>query len=380
MSAGASQPDLLPAIIQEGSADRGLPAGKDCRLRLYTESDGPLWQALLDAVPEQPVGYHRLHCDYQHAYFASAHPHYRRLDCLILWRGAAVGIWPLAVFGDASGLRLSSHLNGAYGIAPPLLSPTLSDKQRKAVTAAWLEAAAALAAQLDGPTGPLRFVSAQPWLAAPDWYQRLLVQGGRLLGRHRIVADLTLDDAGYHQQLRKSYKALINSAAKTWSVSLDASGDAAAFAEFQALHVAVAGRQTRPDNTWQLQFEAIAAGAAFAVYLRDGDGRLVGASLYNASRDEIYYAVGAYDRRLFDQPVAHLSLYQAIGFARESGRRCFVLGDRPFPGDPAPPSDKEAKIAFFKEGFATALQLLPSLEIETAAFRPKTAPAADAAA
>lgn len=375
MSAGASQPDLLPEILQDGAAENCLPAGKDCRLRLYAEADAPLWQTVLDAAPEQAVGYHRLHCDYQHAYFASAYPHYRRLDCLILWRGEAVGIWPLAVFGDGSGLRLSSHLNGAHGIAPPLLSPALSDKPRKAVTLAWLEAAAALAARLDSPVGPLRFVSAQPWLAAPDWYRRLLGQGARLLGRHRIVADLTRDDADYHRQLRKSYKALINSAAKTWSVSLDASGDAAAFAEFQALHVAVAGRQTRPDDTWQRQFDAIAAGAAFAVYLRDGDGRLVGASLYNASRDEIYYAVGAYDRQLFDQPVAHLSLYQAIGYARETGRRCFVLGDRPFPGDPAPPNDKEAKIAFFKEGFASALQLLPSLEIDAAGFCLKAAPA-----
>lgn len=354
--------------LPNASAEWLPPAGKDCLIRFHEEADAPLWQALLDGMAEQPVGYHRLHCDYQHAYFASAYPHYRRLDSLILWRGEPVGLWPLSVFGDASGRRLSSHLNGAYGIAPPLLSPKLSDKQHKAIAQAWLAAASGLAMRLGAADRPLRFVSPRAFLAAPAWYHRLLGHGARLVGRHRGVIDLAMDPARYHQQLRKSYKSLINGAGKTWSVGLDLSGDAAAFAEFQALHVAVAGRQTRPDETWQRQFEAIAGGAAFAVYLRDSGGRLIGASLYNLSRDEIYYAVGAYDRSLFDQPVAHLSLYHAIRFGQESGRRCFVLGDRPFPGDEPPPSEKEAKIAFFKEGFATALQLLPSLEIAAAAL------------
>lgn len=357
-----------------GAVPATLYAGGDCRIVRLDAADPGLWPALLARRPPLPVGYHRLHCAYQHDYFASAHRHYLALDSLVYWRDEPVGVWPLAVYGDAGGLRLSSHLNGAYGVVPPLLLDGLSDKQGKAVSAGWLAALAALVAHFGPALDPtLRIVSPEPWTDAPDWYPRLLARGAAVAAQHRLVADLTWSEADYHRRLRKSYKSLLNQAARTWTVDLDARGDAAAFAQFQALHEAVAGRRTRPAITWERQFEAIAGGAAFAVYLREGSGRLIGASLYNCSPQAVYYAVGAYDRQLFDQPVAHLSLFRAIGHARESGRRQFILGNRPFPGDSPAPSEKEAKIAFFKEGFATALQILPVIDIAGANLAPLAA-------
>lgn len=346
-------------------------ASVDCSLRDYGACQFiPLktakvsdWQALLDCLPYQPVGYHRLQCDYQHAYFSSSFPVYRQLDCLIQFNSEIVGLWPLAIYGDQYGLRISSHVNGAPGISPPLLRPELSDRQVKTINQAWLGAIAALVPSLGIKLqSSLCFVSDAPWTNVPDWANRLLLQGARLVGRYRMVANLSTNDADYHRQLRKSYKSLIHKAEKTWQVTLDTIGDACTFAQFQSLHEQVAGRKTRSAETWRHQFEAIEAGAAFAVYLRHQD-RLIGASLYNASRHAAYYAVGAYDRSLFDQPVAHLSLFNAIGHARTAGQQLFILGDRPFPGDTPPPSAKEARIAFFKEGFATALQLLPAMEI-----------------
>jgi len=333
------------------------------------------WNAALARAPAQPVGYHRSHGDYQQAYFSAAFPDYRVLDCLFEWRGETIALWPVSLYRQGEAWVLSSHLNGAPGIVPPLPLVELSDKGRRALTLAWLEALAHLTAPLPGETR-LALFAPGPAGHAADWYARLLKQGARSGLRHRLVADLTWPEEAYHRNLRKSYKALINQARRLWQVTIDAQGDAAAFAEFQALHVQVAGRQTRPQVTWDRQFDAIRQHAAFAVYLREADGRLIGGSLYNCSRDEAYYAVGAYDRQLFDLPVAHLSLDAAIHHARASGRRQFILGDRPFPGDQPPPSDKEAKIAFFKEGFATALQLLPTLEIaaaQLASLRPEEA-------
>lgn len=340
-----------------------FPDSDNCKFIPIETSNASLWQTLLDRLPNQPVGYHRLHCDYQHAYFAAAYPRYRQLDSLIVVNGEPVGIWPLAVWCDQDSIRLSSHVNGAYGIAPPLLHPELTVRQRKAIHQVWLGTIAKLATDTNmaGPS-QLRFISDGPWTNVPDWATRLLSCGARLTGRYRMVADLGGSNADYHRQIRKSYKSLINKAENTWLVELDQIGDSSAFAEFQALHEQVAGRKTRSPETWKLQFEAINAGAAFAVYLRS-EGRLVGASLYNISLREAYYAVGAYDRSLFDQPVAHLSLFRAIGYARTTGRQTFILGDRTFPGNMPPPNEKEARIAFFKEGFATALQLLPVLEM-----------------
>lgn len=352
-----------------------MPAGPslpdavgECRL-LPVDGQTEHWSTALAGAPVQPVGYHRTHCDYQHTYFSAAFADYRPLDRLILRQDQPVALWPLALYRQEECWGVSSHLNGTPGIAPPLPLADLTDKAARSVNLAWLGAIAELTANLPDTT-VLRFITPTAGIEIPDWHSRLLRLGARPRARYRMLVDLGIPDDDYHRGLRKSYKALINQARRLWQADVDDRGDVAAFAAFQTLHERVAGRKTRPQATWDRQFEAIRQGAAFAVYLREPDGRLIGASLYNASRDEAYYAVGAYDRELFDRPVAHLSLDAAIRHARASGRRQFILGDQPFPGDTPPPSDKEAKIAFFKEGFSTAVQLLPTLELTAAQLAP----------
>jgi FemAB family protein len=364
-------------------ADWPFPAGQACQFVPLTESNRHDWQAVLAARPEQPVGYDLLHCAYQHAYFASAFAdasgnafanasanasaNYRPLDCLILWHDKVVGVWPLALFGHTGEWHLSSHINGASGISPPLLLAGLSEKQEKTIARAWLGALARLCENfgvaslelIGAPLGDSSNGKAQ----LPYWHSLAMMQGAQLSGRHRLVADLQTTATAYHQQLRKSYKALINKARKLWQVSIDTAGDAEKFAAFQGLHEQVAGRQTRPASTWQAQFDAILTGAAYALYLHDSAGELVGASLFNRSRDEAYYAVGVYRRELFDQPLAHLSLDEAIRFARQQGLQRCILGTRAYPGDAQPPNAKEEKIAFFKEGFASGLQMQAVLKL-----------------
>ena len=338
-----------------------FPETSTCRFIPLTAENRDDWLRLLAALPEQPVGLHPLHIEYQHVYFSSVYPHYRRLDCLLVLHGQSVGVWPLALFGNEEPLRLSSHVNGAPGIAPPVLVGGLSEKQEKTIAHAWLDVIARLCA--DFAVGELEFTAPPATGDLPIWHALLMQAGAHIGGRHRLIADLTLSEAAYHQHLRKSYKALINTAHKLWQVEIDASGDAEQFAAFQRLHEEVAGRKTRSAESWQRQFDAIPAGAAFAIYLRDTADTLVGASLFNRSRDEAYYAVGAYRRELFDQPLTHLSLDEAIRFARRQGIRRFILGQRAYPADTPPPTAKEEQIAFFKEGFATGLQLLPILGI-----------------
>ena len=335
-------------------------AAGECLFLTGEQASGTWDQALAHAI-EQPVGYCSSHLAYQHAYFSAAYADYHPLDRLISWRGDMVALCPLAAFRQDGQWVLSSHLNGVLGIAPPLPLAALPEKAARQINQSWLQAVAVLANRLGSDTR-IRFTAPSPSLNAPDWYRRLLQLGATAHLRHRMVIDLALSEADYHRQLRKSYKALINQARRLWQVDLDTEGNAASFADFQAFHEQIAGRRTRPQATWDQQLEAIRQRTAFAIYLREPDGRMVGASLYNCSRDEVYYAVGVYDRRLFDQPVAHLSLDAAIHHARTTGRQRLILGDRPFPGDIAKPNEKEAKIAFFKEGFATELQLLPTLE------------------
>lgn len=321
------------------------------------------WADPMTRTTFQPVGYAQHHIGYQHTYFAEFSTDYTQLDCVVSQQGVALGIWPLASFKDQSGKnRISSNVNGTSGVVPPLLPADMPEKLQKSGGRQWLSLLGQLAEACR--VEELTLLAPAVSGAIPHWHRLLMEAGATLHCRHRAEADLTLDETSYHGRLRKSYKALINTARKHWTAHIDAVGNLLAFRRFEALHLEVAGRRTRSEESWNRQFDAIVADEAFAVYLTDPAGSLVGASLFNQSRDEALYAIGVYDRKLFDKPLAHLSLYEAIAHARQRGRQRLILGDRPYPGDLAPPTEKELQIGFFKEGFASSLVLMPYFAID----------------
>lgn len=326
------------------------------------------WTDLLARLAYQPAGYARSHIEYLHTYLAEFSTEYARLDCVVSWQGVPVGAWPLAWSSTSTGeRRISSNLNGAFGVVPPLLPPDMPEKLQKSGGRQWLGLLGQLAEA--GKVEQLTLIAPVFSGPVPHWHRLLMEAGASVHCRHRAQADLTIDESRYHGKLRKSYKALINTARKHWIAHIDATGNEAEFKRFETLHLKVAGRRTRSEESWNKQFEAIVAGEAFAVYLADSAGDLVGASLFIQSRDEAIYAIGAYDRQLFDKPLAHLSLYEAIAYARQRGIQRLILGDRPYPGDLAPPSEKELQIGFFKEGFASELVLMPYFIVDTRKLR-----------
>ena len=107
------------------------------------------------------------------------------------------------------------------------------------------------------------------------------------------IVDLRQDENLLWSNLRKSYRSLINKSLKTYefhildshSVSFEAIEDIA------KLHISVAGRITRPIETWHAQYEFIKSGDGFAILCFD-KSKLIGASIFNISTLHSYYAVG----------------------------------------------------------------------------------------
>jgi FemAB family protein len=153
--------------------------------------------------------------------------------------------------------------------------------------------------------------------------------------------------------IRRRYKALINAGDRLWEKSVLTDFSEELWKEFRLLHLMVAGRQTRSLESWNVQHEAIASGDAFLVYLRDESKRMVGGGLFHVSRDEGVYAVGAYDRSLFDKPLGHIVQWQAIQEMKKRKVHWYKIGVTSYPGDVPKPTDKEMSISHFKEGFAT---------------------------
>jgi len=169
----------------------------------------------------------------------------------------------------------------------------------------------------------------------------------------RQIIDLNRTEAEMFKQIRKSYKSLINKGRRDLDLSTYDKNNVSdgIMEQFRKLHVAAAGRETRTKETWQIQQNMIKAGEAFAIFGKL-EGELVTAALFPLSKHYCYYGVSASNRLLFDKPLSHAVLWEAILYAQKTGCRFFELGPIQFPGigDPVP-TLKELSISTFKHGF-----------------------------
>lgn len=216
-------------------------------------------------------------------------------------------------------------------------------------------------AVLDALAGELNLTQWQGTQSPRDqgldlWHRTVVERSAQCRVGHELYVDLSLDVEMIRGNFRKSYRPLIHKGQKLWKTCTyvkEVPSDT--FSEFRELHRKVAGRVTRPIETWNIQEQAIRSGEAFLVTLRNSDDEMVGGGLFHVSKDEGAYAIGAYDRNLFDLPLGHVVQMAAIEQMKQLGLRWYFLGNRSYPGDIRPPTDKELSISHFKEGFATHL-------------------------
>ena len=179
--------------------------------------------------------------------------------------------------------------------------------------------------------------------------------GARVEPRFSQIVDLTAGETAAWRGLTKSFQSSVNWGKRHLVLRVVAGPDgaAAAMEVLHALHLQAAGRETREADTWADQLGMVEADEAFVV-VAELDGRPVSAALFHATATDCYYGVSASDRALFDKPISHAVLWQAMTVARARGVSRFELGQQLWPGVPlngASPSDKELSIARFKRSF-----------------------------
>lgn len=129
------------------------------------------------------------------------------------------------------------------------------------------------------------------------------------------------------------------------------------------LHKTVAGRVTRSDESWDIQYQMIEAGNVFFVSVVDIQSlKLVGGSLFQITQHEGFLSVAAYDRSLFDKPLGHPSQHLAIEYVKSLGLNWYRLGEKLYPQSNLLPDQKEIDIAHFKEGFCS--KIFPRMILE----------------
>src|SRR5450830_1888390 len=196
-------------------------------------------------------------------------------------------------------------------------------------------------------------------LSLSEWHQQWMMRGGEPKIRHELYVDLTLSIEDIYSNMRKSYRSLIQQGSKLWEVTcIDHENlTPALWNEFRELHLKAAGKVTRSEETWHLQYLMILQNEGFLLTLRtiDGSSTLIGGAFFQNTKDEGYYAVAAYDRNLFDKPIGHVLQMRAIQLMKDKNIKWYRIGERMFPSDIPKPSDKQISISNFKQGFATHL-------------------------
>lgn len=323
------------------ASDAGLNVSFRC-------ASAPDWATASESLLYLPVAYSDAMIDYQIAYMRGDEGVVYDISLVLHYHNKPCALWPLSL-SCSDGWKIGSP---GGRLMPPLFIAGLGLRVIKTQTAACMN----FLNQLNSlyPARPLESIeSFMEEDGLSEWHCRVMQQGGVAKLQHELFVNLDLDILEIKSRFRKSYKSLITTGEKLWKVSILQEANEPVWNEFRALHFAVSGKLTRSTQSWELQHKAIRDGVAFLVHLRDQNNRMVGGGYFHVTRDEGLYAVGAYDRDLFDKPLGHVVQFHAIQEMQRRNLRWYKIGYRPYPGDDPAPSAKEITIGEFKHGFAS---------------------------
>lgn len=157
---------------------------------------------------------------------------------------------------------------------------------------------------------------------------RLAEIGAQPAASLRALMDLALDDDTLIQDMRRRNRQHVRWGRDTLVIeTVDAQQPSReAFDRYRLLHAEVAGRVTRPIESWDAMFALIVAGFGDLI-LTHLDQTLVGGTLILDDDHSAYYASGAHRRDRFDKPLSHYPMLLAASRARARGRRIFDIGE-----------------------------------------------------
>lgn len=320
--------------------------GLDWRFRKEYLSD---WEQVCSLLSYVPVEYSSNVIDYYMSYYAPTLSEIEDLSVILFHNNQPSGIWPLSASKIDGIWEIGS--NGSL-VMPPCFVMGLASKSAKVIIAK-MQGVLDSFSEKFGCGFWESSISFSETSSISDWHDRILRRGGLCTLQYEMYLDLSRDLIEIKSAFRKSYKALINTGSRMWQIGVMVDEGRDVWDEFRQLHLFVSGRATRSLDSWDRQYHAICNGGAFLVYLRNEVGRMVGGGLFQITRDEGLYAVGVYDRNLFDKPLGHVVQYRAIEEMKRRGLRWYKLGARPYPSDHPTPSEKVLSIADFKQGFSS---------------------------
>lgn len=306
------------------------------------------WRLVCDYASDLPPSYLMTFMEYFRDYFDAQGQKTEDFSVIFYHNDRPMGIWPVQVVLKPTGER--SLISVDTPVTGPIFLDGMPGKTQKDIAKLCVQAARLLCRAYSLPT----FQSTEVISQGISQWQRILNGMAKSNSvSFECCVNLTPKLEIIRAALRKSYKSCINDAAKSWTSTIHINSGETEFREFQNLHREVAGRETRPKSTWDAQKDALLSGEAFLITLRDQTQRLVGAGYFMLSRTNARYATAVYDRSLFDKPLAHLVVWEAIKFSQSKGCLRLYLGEQGTRFLTPEFSEKEFSVREFREGFST---------------------------
>jgi len=312
-----------------------------------SNNDIDAWQLVLSQHGVTPSIFHLYNTvRYYVSYFARNES--INLSLVVYDNSQPVGVFPLMAHkNDSNNWILSS--NGVE-IVECIFIPTLARKVKKRLESKLVELIHLLSSELN-----IDFVqfANMKYGRLSSWYLKWIGEASKTFSTYHLLVDLSLSLEDIRLKFRKSYKPLINKALREWRVDVHENVSEEVFDQFRLLHKEVAGRSTRPIESWNEQKHQIDSSESFLVTVSNDKCQMVGAGLFTFSDYQGIYCVGAYKRDLFDKPLGHVVQMKAIETLKNRGVVWYEIGRKYLKIDNEPATDKELSISHFKEGFST---------------------------
>jgi FemAB family protein len=328
---------------------------RQCNLDCVFRSERfDLWDNVLEKISDVPTCYLSHLVSYQSTVFRNISGSNLELSLIIFNDRRPCAVWSL--FIDPAKSQPLKSINDQFGgiVIPPLFVDGINKKSERRILKNCIKFLNFVLNELDCEYFLGSELSAQTQIT--QW-QQLLMENGAKFERinYELYLDLSRPLEQIRKSIRKSYKPLISQGLNNWTVQVDAELCPKNWQQFQSLHKKVAGRITRPLDSWEIQKGAINNGNAFLVGVYSKTGSMVGGSLFDMSRNEVNYSVATYDKSLHDQPLGHLVQYHAILHMQAIDKTRYYIGSRFYKAESELVTPKQVNISSFKAGFASTL-------------------------
>lgn len=307
-----------------------------------------LWKETLENCRYAPIAYTDMNVDFVYECLNGNSISINDYSVIIFWDRKPVAVWPFFLFNcETKSIGFFDQT-----ILPPLFTRNVVEGVQKKI----IKKCICVLNEFINFFGINKLKSSESFtniVGLSQWHIQSIENANNCKISYELYVDLSKDLLEIKNNFRKSYKSLITSGQKIWKIYILDKFDKSIWDEFVNLHLVVSGRKTRSDISWDIHLKSIDEGGSFLIYLCNDENKMVGGGVFNFNKHEGFYAVGAYDRSLFDKPLGHVVQFRAIEELKNRGVHWYKIGLKSLTTDTPTPTEKELSIGDFKSGFAT---------------------------